>query len=433
MSRPKTSYTPSGVRARTRGIRLPVLCLGLALCAPAQGEEFLFDEPDIDFRNDCTATVTIPVPKTGKSMPLQVEIAAGATYRRLDMAHPAWVEQAQVAVRSEEDRTVIEIRAENALPAHASMLVLSVATARSQPSFPIFEIPACDRTGTLYTTAYGDTLWDITRAHTRRAYDTNLWMLAILSYNRSAFVHDNANRLRSEVSLYLPSPAEVDRLGITVEEARTEMLRQHREWRSRTTSASGDSVLLHEKRLRIVPVPPRQVAREQATEQPPSAEARTEPAKNAVQNVAPVAPRPTISADNLLVTEEPAEDSVFWPLAQLDIPNALKALTDTTLERDEESSDTPRPWPWLPLLLAVASIFLLAWIARVLLYRKQEGNATEDDEVSPAATLDLARGYAEIGDRTRAEPLLRSVLEQGSEREQEEARDLLERMRDFPT
>lgn len=81
----------------------------------------------------------------------------------------------------------------------------------------------------------------------------------------------------------------------------------------------------------------------------------------------------------------------------------------------------------------MASIFLLAWIARVLLYRKQEGNAAEDDEVSPAATLDLARGYAEIGDRTRAEPLLRSVLEQGSEREQEEARDLLERMRDFPT
>ena len=396
----------------------------LPALAAAAAPALEIDRPQVRFGDDCTVALTMRLLPYGGLEPARarLEIAAEPTYRRLGLARPAWVADARLRTRARDGEARLEVASAAPLPAHPSTLLLAAAQPGHTPRYQALTVPPCDRTGKLRAVARGDALWRIADEELPgRDIDRYRLMLAIQLYNRDAFIGDNMNLVRAGARLHIPSPAEVARLALRRDWAVQEFRRQQELWRDwrRNPDALGTTAYLRERRLRIVPLdevleppPPAAAAAAPATPEPladPPAEPVAEPAPEL-----PAEPAPGPSA-------EPAPEPA--PAMEIQAPE-LAALGAEAADRGRLS------WRHaLAILVGLASLLALAWLALELRRRAAARRAGLPEDLEAAGALDLARGCLEVGEFDRARALLDRARARGGPGERAEARRLRARLR----
>ena len=343
----------------------------------------------------------------------------------------------------------------------ALSLVMSSATAGDQTS-------AEPRMGS-YRVRFGDTLWGISERMRPEDVSVQQMMLGFLEANPQAFATGNINSLYSEVLLQLPAREQLQQW--TVEEARVEALRQDSAWQSMwgTTPLVGTDVPIEEVGLRILAAEANDGAVDRL-----SAELAQVREANESRRLEADAMRERMSdfeqllrrqSDQLAATQQQLAElqeelgrvsSVQQQLAEMreelsrlstaprsltELPEGRVAPSPALTQPEAERIGFDSPYFWLISLGIVLA--LLIWWASRMPYRSAPmapprplppEDEDEDDGVGLSleeqlnTLLNLARALIDMQEWDRARSTLEMVMSQGSEAQQREAQELMQRL-----
>jgi pilus assembly protein FimV len=305
-------------------------------------------------------------------------------------------------------------------PARSTAPVLSEAppaAVRAEP--PVATAPAGRPRADVHRVNRGDTLFRIVQGMGYTGVTDQQVMLAILETNPDGFIDRNINQLRADVTLTLPTEAEVAQRNPVL--ARQEVQRQIEGWRARMAPAPP-TVALAPRETPAAPPPPEQVQPEPSA-QPATPSEEPQAVTAPVVEVEPVVPAtvPEGVDDSVAgVSEEPVvveslEDSEPVPADRLEI------LADSAL--DLAAAPTPASARILEEALLSQQSAMDALRDEVVSLRTELG---ERDQLLSVVNTELARleermrglqgqapaaGAASFGDqplhqRILAEPLL---------------------------
>lgn len=410
-----------------------LLLLATALAAPAQALEL--GQPEIHFEPDCSALLTLRLVAEAGVDPEQfrIEVAAPPTYRKLQKTYPSWVGSAQLERIRENGEHRVQVRSEESLPSHSNDLVLVLGEGYEPPMFYTLNLPPCAPTGTTREVVWGDTLLEIALEQARsREVDAYTLMLAIQLYNRGAFIHDNINLVRAGAQLYIPSQAEIARLNLSRQWLIDEIQFQNEQWRKwrREGTDLRESPTLQERRLQLVPL---EMQAESATTEPNPAEPAV-PEQIEPDEASPAEPEPAASEPTPAAPAEPEAEKTEAPLAMAEIEAKVLAPLADEPGGEGTAAKVAAGLPW-PGILTAAGILLLVYLSALTLNRARQARIIresvgdiEDPARRATSALDLAHAHVEANEYDQARPLIRLVLNEGTEQEREEAERLKSRM-----
>ena len=232
------------------------------------------------------------------------------------------------------------------------------------------------------TTVSGDTLWSIAANVTQsKSVTLEQAMVTLFRTNQHAFAEPNIHRLQLEQVIWVPTRR--DFMHLSPEEALAEVLRHNQRHAELTAQAE------------IALMPPEATLPEAPLEVPPLEE-------TALTEVVPA---------DALVTSAPGE------------PVPPPSATTPRLQTKQESSTNTMIY--LGIAIIVAVILYLLWRRRRQSHLAALSGASLD---AAGSEVDLARAYIEMGDKTAAIGLLRSVQSKGSAAEVAEANELLKNL-----
>lgn len=383
------------------------------LAGPTQALELA--QPEVSFARDCSVTITLQLVPDPDQDPKQValDIAAPPTHRKIGHAYPAWADAAQLVRFDRDGAHHVQISSTEALPTHPSTLVLALDGGAKTLVLHTVEVPACNHSGKRQDVQRGNTLLGLALPHSRAmGVDVDRLMLAIQLYNREAFIHDNINLLRTGPRLYIPSNAEVARLSLTRGWVIEEILYQNDQWAQWQMGLGrpGASARLEERQLRIVPI--NLMARLGVIE----------PLQPAAETAAP--PETASEDPDASPPKAPAE-------AEAADPQEPAAATDETVPPAAPRGGLLESWMlWVigGLLLAWLNLFAVRRLVQARDVRRALGDIP-DRAARATSALDLAHAHAKAGEYSRAHPLLRLVLSDGTPQERAEAKKLRDQIR----
>ena len=346
----------------------------------------------------------------------------------------------------------------------AQALVLSSAAASGQASTE-------PRMGS-YRVRFGDTLWSISERMRPEDVSVQQMMLGFLEANPQAFATGNINSLYSDVLLQLPNREQLQRWS--VEGARAEALRQDRIWQSMwgTTPSVETDAPIEEVGLRILAAEPNDGAVDrlsaelaQVREANESRRLEADAMRERMSDVEQLLRR---QSDQLAAAQQQLAElqeelgrisSVQQQLADLReelgrLSTAPRSLAEMPVSPEGRVAASPAvsapeserigfdsPYFWLISLGIVLA--LLIWWASRMPYRSAPmaparplppEDEDEDEDVGLSleehlnTLLNLARALIDMQEWDRARSTLEMVMNQGSQAQQREAQELMQRL-----